>query len=45
MKFFLDTANFEEIRRGASLGIVDGIATNSTLVLGSFTEAGRKGAR
>ena len=32
MKFFLDTANLEEIRRGVSLGVVDGITTNPTLV-------------
>ena len=32
MKFFLDTANIEEIREGASLGIVDGITTNPSLI-------------
>ncbi|HUG44601.1 MAG TPA: fructose-6-phosphate aldolase [Acidobacteriota bacterium] len=32
MKFFLDTANLEEIRKGASLGIVDGITTNPSLI-------------
>ena len=32
MKFFLDTANLEEIRQGVSLGVVDGITTNPTLV-------------
>ncbi len=32
MKFFLDTANLEEIKAGASLGIVDGITTNPSLV-------------
>ena len=32
MKFFLDTANIEEIRQGVSLGIVDGITTNPSLV-------------
>lgn len=31
MKFFLDTANLDEIRRGASLGILDGITTNPSL--------------
>jgi len=31
MKFFLDTANLEEIRQGASFGILDGITTNPTL--------------
>lgn len=32
MKLFLDTANIEEIREGASLGIVDGVTTNPSLV-------------
>ena len=32
MKFFLDTANLEEIRQGVSLGDIDGVTTNPTLV-------------
>ena len=32
MKFFLDTANLNEIREGISLGLVDGITTNPSLV-------------
>lgn len=32
MKFFLDTANLEEIRRGVELGLVDGITTNPSLI-------------
>ena len=32
MKFFLDTANLEEIRQGMSLGVIDGVTTNPTLV-------------
>ncbi len=32
MKFFLDTANLNEIREGAALGIVDGVTTNPSLV-------------
>lgn len=32
MKFFLDTANLDEIRSGAALGIVDGVTTNPSLV-------------
>jgi len=32
MKFFLDTANLEEIRQAASLGVLDGITTNPSLV-------------
>ena len=32
MKFFLDTANLDEIRDAASTGVVDGITTNPTLI-------------
>jgi len=32
MKFFLDTANVEEIKKYAELGLVDGVTTNPTLV-------------
>ncbi len=32
MKFFLDTANIEEIREAASLGLIDGVTTNPSLV-------------
>lgn len=32
MKFFLDTANLDEIKKGASWGIVDGVTTNPTLI-------------
>jgi transaldolase len=32
MKFFLDTANLDEIRQGMSYGVIDGITTNPTLV-------------
>lgn len=32
MKFFLDTANLDEIRKGVSWGIVDGVTTNPTLI-------------
>jgi transaldolase len=32
MKFFLDTANIDEIRDVASTGILDGITTNPTLI-------------
>lgn len=32
MKFFLDTANLDEIRRGAEWGIVDGVTTNPSLI-------------
>ncbi|MCX7984705.1 MAG: fructose-6-phosphate aldolase [Bacteroidetes bacterium] len=32
MKFFLDTANVQEIREAASLGLLDGVTTNPSLV-------------
>ena len=32
MKFFLDTANIDQIKEAASWGIVDGVTTNPTLV-------------
>lgn len=32
MKFFLDTANLDELRKGVSYGIVDGVTTNPTLI-------------
>jgi transaldolase len=32
MKLFLDTADIDEIREGASLGVVDGVTTNPSLL-------------
>jgi transaldolase len=32
MKIFLDTANLEELRKGAAWGIVDGVTTNPSLI-------------
>jgi transaldolase len=32
MKIFLDTANLDEIRKGADWGIVDGVTTNPSLI-------------
>lgn len=32
MKFFLDTANLEELKTGARLGIIDGVTTNPSLI-------------
>lgn len=32
MKFFIDTANIEEIKEAASFGMVDGVTTNPSLV-------------
>ena len=32
MKFFLDTANLDEIRTACELGILDGVTTNPSLI-------------
>ncbi len=32
MKFFLDTANLDELKKGANWGILDGVTTNPTLI-------------
>jgi transaldolase len=32
MKFFLDTANLDELRKAAAMGLVDGVTTNPSLV-------------
>ena len=32
MKFFIDTANLDEIREAKELGVIDGVTTNPTLV-------------
>lgn len=32
MEFFLDTANVEQIKKAAALGVVDGVTTNPTLI-------------
>lgn len=32
MKFFIDTANIDEIKKGLDLGMVDGVTTNPSLV-------------
>lgn len=32
MKFFLDTANLDELRKGAGWGIIDGVTTNPSLI-------------
>jgi transaldolase len=32
MQFFLDTANLDELRRGAAWGVVDGVTTNPSLI-------------
>ena len=32
MKFFIDTANLEQIREAQNLGILDGVTTNPSLM-------------
>ncbi len=32
MKFFIDTANIEEIKKGLEMGMVDGVTTNPSLI-------------
>ena len=32
MKFFIDTANLEEIKKGIEMGMVDGVTTNPSLI-------------
>jgi transaldolase len=32
MKFFIDTANLEEIREAAEMGLIDGVTTNPSLI-------------
>ena len=32
MKFFIDTANINEIREAASMGMVDGVTTNPSMI-------------
>ena len=32
MKFFIDTANVDEIKKALALGMVDGVTTNPSLV-------------
>jgi transaldolase len=32
MKFFLDTANIDELKKGAAWGVVDGVTTNPSLI-------------
>src|SRR5215475_13223456 len=32
MKFFLDTANLDELKKGAAWGILDGVTTNPSLI-------------
>lgn len=42
MKFFIDTANIEEIKKAWALGVIDGVTTNPSLI--SVVEAAKKGS-
>ena len=33
MKFFIDTANLDQIREAQQLGVLDGVTTNPTLMM------------
>lgn len=38
MQIYLDTANIDEIRRGAAMGLIDGVTTNPSLVAAEGVE-------
>ena len=42
MKFFLDTANVEEIKRVTEWGLIDGVTTNPTLLAREIKRTGEK---
>jgi transaldolase len=42
MKFFIDTANVDEIKEAASLGILDGVTTNPSLLAKEIQRTGEK---
>lgn len=42
MKFFIDTANVDEIREAASLGILDGVTTNPSLLSKEIQRTGKE---
>ena len=35
MKFFIDTANIDEIKKAVAMGMVDGVTTNPSLIMKS----------
>ena len=41
MKFFIDTANVDEIREAVDLGVVDGVTTNPTLISREVERTGK----
>lgn len=42
MKFFLDTANINEIRKAKELGVLDGVTTNPSLIAKTKVSSGQK---
>lgn len=42
MKFYIDTANIEEIRKAKALGILDGVTTNPSLIAREKLKTGKK---
>ena len=40
MKFFIDTANIDEIKEAAALGILDGVTTNPSLIVKEIERTG-----
>ncbi|HAV92285.1 TPA: fructose-6-phosphate aldolase [candidate division WOR-3 bacterium] len=44
MKFFIDTANIEEIKKANSIGLLDGVTTNPTLIAKEIERTKRKPA-
>ncbi|MCK5149181.1 fructose-6-phosphate aldolase [bacterium] len=40
MKFFIDTANLDEIREAATLGVLDGVTTNPSLIAREVARTG-----
>ena len=45
MKFFIDTANVEEIRKGLEMGLVDGVTTNPSLLAKEKKDPERRSKR
>ena len=41
MKFFIDTANLNEIKEAYDLGVLDGVTTNPSLMAKEGIEIGR----
>ena len=42
MKFFIDTANIDEIREASAMGVLDGVTTNPTLIAREGVDYGKR---